>query len=143
MAYPFPLPLFPLLNVAVMPLWFGLLFFPRKRWVRLSIDLFAGLAALLFTVNLLPVLKDIWPVVIDPTLPRVVELLAVPRGAFGAWTHFLIGDLWVGRWIVTEGHQRGIRHAWLIPILILTLLFGPVGLVAFLVVRGVWPAANR
>lgn len=127
--------LFQLLNLAVMPLWFGLLFFPKKPWVRIAIDSFAAVAALIFVWNLLPGLKGLWPVILDPTIPKVSRILSTPEGAFGAWTHFLIGDLWSGRWIVSEAQGRGIPHPWILPILVLTLLLGPVGLLAFLILR--------
>ncbi len=131
----FPLEFFRLLNVLIIPLWFGLIFMPGKRWVKIGLDLFFVFAAFLFTANLFYSFNPTWRLVMDPSLARVAGLLETPRGAFGAWTHFLIGDLFVGRWIASEGRNRDFPPTLLIPILILTLLFGPAGLLAFLVSR--------
>jgi hypothetical protein len=127
--------IFKMFNLAVMPLWFGLLFFPRKRWTNLSIDAFAVIAATAFTVNLIPGLREIFPIVLDPNLISVGGMLATPRGSFGGWTHFLIGDLCMGRWMVSDSHARGVAHSWILPSLVLTLLFGPVGMLSYFGVR--------
>ena len=49
------------------------------------------------------------------------------------WTHYIAFDLFVGRWIVMDSQQAGVPHiavAWLLP---LTLMAGPCGLAAYLV----------
>ncbi|MEY2858330.1 MAG: hypothetical protein RLZZ74_2643, partial [Cyanobacteriota bacterium] len=53
------------------------------------------------------------------------------EGAAGAgWVHFLIVDLFLGRWIYWQGQEKKIwtRHS-----LILCLFFGPVGLLSHIV----------
>jgi hypothetical protein len=47
------------------------------------------------------------------------------------WIHYLAFDLFVGSWIARKTLERGINRLVLIPILPLTFMFGPVGLVAF------------
>ncbi len=126
---------FAFLNIAIMPLWFGLLFFPRKAWVSSAIDWFFFVAAVIFVVNLVPGVRAALPVILKPTLPGVAALLSTPNGALGAWTHFVIGDLFVGRWISEDAHARSIARLWVLPILVLTLLFGPVGLLSYFIVR--------
>lgn len=126
---------FAFINIAIMPLWFGLLFFPRKQWVSLAIDWFFFAAAVIFVVNLVPGVRAALPVILKPTLPGVAALLSTPNGALGAWTHFVIGDLFVGRWISEDAHARSIARLWVLPILVLTLLFGPVGLLSYFIVR--------
>lgn len=127
--------LFELINLAIMPLWFGLLVYPRKRIVSVAIDTFVAAAALLFVVNLIPGFGEVLPVVLKPTLESVGALLATPRGSLGSWTHFVIGALWVGRSISQDAYRHSISRPWIIPILILTLLFGPVGLLAYFLVK--------
>ena len=131
----FPLDLFPLLNLLVIPLWIGIIFVPGKRWVKTGIEVFFFFAAFCYVASLIPAFNGAWRLVMDPTLSRVASVLSTGHGAFLAWTHFLIGDLFIGRWIAKEGANRGFPKALLIPILILTLLFGPAGLLAFLIAR--------
>lgn len=123
------------LNLVIMPLWFGLLFFPTKRWVPKAIDIFLFVAAILFTVNLLPGVREAFPIILKPTLENVGAMLSQPAGTLGSWTHFVMADLWVGRFITQDARAHGISRWFTTPILVLTLLFGPVGLLAYLVVK--------
>lgn len=56
------------------------------------------------------------------------------------WLHFLAFDLFVGAWQVRTARAEGIPHLLVVPCLLLTFLFGPVGLLAFLALRA---AAGR
>jgi hypothetical protein len=58
-----------------------------------------------------------------------------------AWAHFLAFDLFVGRWAYLDAGERGVPVLLMGPLLILTLLLGPVGLGLYLAVRGRWPSA--
>jgi len=51
------------------------------------------------------------------------------------WFHYLAFDLFVGGWIAREGARAGVPHLALIPSFGLTFLFGPVGLLLFLLTR--------
>lgn len=50
------------------------------------------------------------------------------------WVHYLAFDLFVGSWIARRTLERGLSRLLLIPILPLTFMFGPAGLVAFALV---------
>lgn len=66
------------------------------------------------------------------SLASVRALFADDRALLAGWLHYLAFDLFVGRWIAERGFARG-RPVWLlIPILALTFLLGPVGLLAAL-----------
>jgi hypothetical protein len=51
------------------------------------------------------------------------------------WVHYLAFDLFVGSWEVRDSQRLGISHWLVIPCLILTFLFGPVGLLVYFVLR--------
>jgi hypothetical protein len=51
------------------------------------------------------------------------------------WVHYLAFDLFVGAWIARTTVQSQLSRLVLVPILPLTLLFGPAGLVAFELTR--------
>jgi Domain of unknown function (DUF4281) len=51
------------------------------------------------------------------------------------WLHYLAFDLFVGSWEVRTARAEGIPHLLVLPCLALTFLFGPMGLLAFLIVR--------
>ena len=69
------------------------------------------------------------------TLAGLAKAFSNPGVMLVGWVHYLAFDLWTGAWEAEEAHRRGVPHWALIPCLVLTFLVGPVGLVAFLLVR--------
>ncbi|MCA9606244.1 MAG: DUF4281 domain-containing protein, partial [Myxococcales bacterium] len=53
------------------------------------------------------------------------------------WLHYLIFDLFVGAWEVRDAERLGLSHLFVVPSLVLTLMFGPVGLMSWLAVRAI------
>ena len=51
------------------------------------------------------------------------------------WVHYLAFDLFVGGWELEDSRQRGVPHLVMVPILLLTFFFGPMGLLLYLGVR--------
>ncbi len=71
------------------------------------------------------------------SLPEVVELFRSPAMVLTGWVHYLAFDLFIGGWALRDAQHRGVPHLLLLPCLGLTLMFGPVGLLAYFVVRRV------
>lgn len=69
------------------------------------------------------------------TLRGVISLFRSPRVVLVGWIHFLAFDLFVGASIALDAERVGISHVWCLPILGLTLMYGPVGMLAYLVLR--------
>ncbi len=70
----------------------------------------------------------------NPELATIAEMLGTPAGATVGWIHFLAFDLFVGRWVYLDGRGLGLS-AWIVsPILLMVLMFGPLGLLLYLVV---------
>jgi hypothetical protein len=66
------------------------------------------------------------------SLANVMLLLSNPWMALAGWVHFLAFDLFIGGWITRTARTRGIAHLLVLPCLVLTFLFGPIGLILFL-----------
>ncbi len=65
-----------------------------------------------------------------------VSALFSQRGLLLAgWLHYLAFDLFVGLWIVRDADAKGFSRPVQLPFLFLTFLAGPLGLLAWLVVR--------
>lgn len=69
------------------------------------------------------------------TLANVKKLFAMPEMVLAGWLHYLAFDLFVGAWQTRTARDEAIPHLLLLPCLILTFLFGPVGLLAFFALR--------
>jgi hypothetical protein len=72
------------------------------------------------------------------TLAGVTALFTVPGNVMLGWTHYLAFDLFIGSWEVEDSAQRGIPHWLVIPCLGLTFMFGPIGLLAYFIIRTLW-----
>lgn len=69
------------------------------------------------------------------SLAGVAALFSAPGLLLAGWIHYLAFDLFVGRWIVDDGTALSVPRLLLLPCLVLTFLFGPVGLLAYWVLR--------
>jgi hypothetical protein len=70
------------------------------------------------------------------SLEGVMKLFSIKQALLAGWAHYLVFDLFVGAWQARDAQRIGLNHFALIPCLLLTLLVGPVGLLAYLMVRG-------
>ena len=69
------------------------------------------------------------------TLAGVSALFSMPGNVMLGWTHYLAFDLFIGAWDVEDSKRLGIPHWAMIVPLVLTFLFGPIGLLTYFVIR--------
>ncbi|MDI4634670.1 DUF4281 domain-containing protein [Pelomonas sp. V22] len=72
------------------------------------------------------------------SMAAVRRLLAQPALLAAGWLHYLAFDLLVGSWIAERSAALGLPHLLVLPLLALTFMFGPAGLLGFALLRGVW-----
>lgn len=122
--------------------WVALAFLPRSPRI-LSAILYAGVAllCLAYAVMLGGLTVGGWDAggpkaAMDFTsLAGVMALFATKGGTVVGWTHYLAFDLFTGMWIARDADQKGFGRIFQLPFLFLTLMIGPVGLLAWLIVR--------
>lgn len=133
-------------NLLVLPCWALMIALPHWRWTRRLVEspLIVVPPSALYAALVLPRMRELGPAVANPTLDVIATGLGTPEGATVAWTHLVAFDLFVGRWIYLDSREREIS-AWLMaPVLTLTLLFGPAGLLLYLALRRIdAPTASR
>jgi hypothetical protein len=69
------------------------------------------------------------------TLAQVRTLFSNDWLLLAGWVHYLAFDLFIGSWQVRDARKHGIPHLLLVPGLILTFMFGPIGLLLYCIVR--------
>jgi len=69
------------------------------------------------------------------SLAAVAELFSNQWLLLAGWVHYLAFDLFVGAWETRDALGRGISRWILAPCLLLTFLFGPIGWLAYHLVR--------
>jgi hypothetical protein len=127
--------IFALANPVALVGWLGLALFPGRKVV---VDLISGL--------IIPALLGVaYAGLIGAffagaeggfsSLADVRLLFASDGLLLAGWLHYLAFDLFVGAWEVRTARAEGIPHWLVLPCLALTFLLGPIGFLAFLIVR--------
>ncbi len=70
------------------------------------------------------------------SLAQVKALFSQDRAVLAGWVHYLAFDLFVGCWMVRDAHERGVFYLLVVPCLATTFMFGPAGLLLYLMLRG-------
>ena len=134
---PGPEALFSLASTAVLPGWLLLAFLPRWRHTARLVCavVIPGLLAVLYAA----VIAARWGGAEGgfSSLADVQKLFADPWLLIAGWVHYLAFDLFVGAWEVRDAQRLRIPHLLVLPCLVLTFLFGPVGLLVYGIVRAV------
>ncbi len=129
--------LFDLTFLLAAPFWALMILLPKWSWtlriVRSPLIVLPIVA--IYAALIIPDFGDVWSSVSNPTLDGVAGLLGSPAGAAAGWAHMIAFDLFVGRWSYLDSRERGIPVLVMAPILVLTIMLGPLGLAAYLAVR--------
>jgi hypothetical protein len=119
------------------PFWALMILLPGWSWTRriIASPLIVLPVVLIYALLVIPAFGEVLPAVAAPTLGGVRELLGTADGAAAAWAHLIAFDLFVGRWSWLDSRARGVPALIMSPVLALTVLLGPLGLLAYLLVR--------
>lgn len=131
--------LFLAINAAVVPAWLLLICAPRWRGTQIVahsvfFPLLLGAGYLAFLTAAIG-FGQAAPDAGMTSLAGVTALFSHPVGVLTGWTHYLVFDLFVGAWIGRDALRRKVPHWLVAPSLVLTLMFGPLGLLVYLVGR--------
>jgi hypothetical protein len=133
--------LFDLTFLLAVPFWALMIVLPRWSWTERIVrsPLIVLPIVAIYTALIVPDFAEVWSSVSNPTLDGVAALLGSPAGAAAGWAHMIAFDLFVGRWSYLDSRARGVPALVMAPILLLTIMLGPLGLAAYLAVRPRWP----
>jgi hypothetical protein len=129
--------LFTLTFAVAAPFWALMILLPRWSWTARIIGspLIVLPPLVIYAVLVIPAFGEVLPAVAAPTLGGVRALLGTADGAAAAWAHMIAFDLFVGRWAWLDSRERGVPALVMAPVLVLTILLGPLGLLVHLAVR--------
>jgi hypothetical protein len=117
--------------------WLLLIIAPRWRWTKLIVV--SGLLSLLLAFVYLTLIAMYFNESDGNfnSLQGVMKLFDHPYVVVAGWIHYLAFDLFIGGWELNDSQKNNIPHALLIPCLLLTFLFGPIGLLLYFAIRSV------
>jgi len=131
--------LFDLTFYLAAPFWTVMILAPGWTWTRriAGSPWIAAVPLVVYLIVALPEFGTLWNVVSSPDLETLRAFLGTPAGAAAIWAHLIGFDLFVGRWMYLDSRARGTHPAVMAPVLVLTILLSPLGLLAYLAVRTV------
>jgi len=130
-----PSQIFSAANFAAMCGWLLLVVLPGRKWVS---HLVSGVAIPAAFAALYTIIIAVHFAGSDggfSSLPDVARLFNNRWLLLAGWIHYLAFDLLIGSWEVRDARERGIAHAFVVPCLILTFLFGPAGWLLYVGMR--------
>lgn len=132
--------IFPFLNLVLIG-YLTLIFIPHWQLTKLITLILPGIYGVLYFGLLQDyVQKSNIPLAEQMksfnTLTGVIGLFKDPAVVMAGWTHYIAFDLLVARFIVYDAITEHIPHLFVIPLLPLTLMAGPVGLASYLLMKG-------
>lgn len=132
-----PEALFRLGNMTAMIGWAVLIFLPRRFPLLLAVPKFAIPSLLALAYGGLMLTKFF---TVEgggySSIEQVSALFSVKEVLVAGWLHYLAFDLFVGVWIAERSDEARIPRIIQAVFLIATFMFGPVGLLLYLVTRG-------
>lgn len=131
---------FALGNISVLFGWLGLIFLPNWKGSQiLAAFLIPFLLALAYAgllfIGLSPDSGSHFSFSAFSSLEGIRQLFESDVALTAGWLHYLAFDLFVGAWEVRDAQRLNIPHMLVLPCLLLTLLFGPLGLGLYLLIR--------
>ncbi|MGB7373104.1 ABA4-like family protein [Pontixanthobacter sp.] len=129
-------------NLLALACWITLILLPRHP-LALSAIMYCGvgLLCLIYTACMASLVTGL----ADPVGPRgdisvstiagVRAMFATDGGVTIGWVHYLAFDLFAGLWTARDADAKGFSRIVQAPILLLTFLAGPIGLLTWLIVR--------
>lgn len=127
--------LFTASNTLAITGWVLLLFLPKWIWTQRLISaviipvLLGGIYLYLFMAHRATVQGSF------QSLEELQILMENPGFLIAGWVHWLSFDLFIGAWQVRDADRLGIQHWHIIPCLIFTGLYGPLGLLIYFTIR--------
>lgn len=127
-------------NLFALPFWVLMIVLPNwgiTRKVMSSFLPFVALAGLYLYLFFNTFDAESAQAFANPTLPEIARLFSDEKITLAGWIHFIVADLFVGRWIYWEGQRTGI---WTVHSLVLCLFAGPLGLLSHILTQWIGQA---
>ena len=129
--------LFNIANIFVLPFWVLMILLPNwgvTRKVMESYLPFVVLAVLYIYLFASSITPESAAALSNPQLADIARFFADQKAAATGWIHFLVMDLFIGRWIYWEGQRTSV---WTVHSLVLCLFAGPLGLLSHILTAGI------
>jgi hypothetical protein len=130
------------LNYGVMPFWALIIFVPFLKITDTLVH--SVLAPIVLGVTYTWLLANVMGGVVHmpegagfASLDALMKTFSVKEAVVAGWAHYIVFDLFVGAWIARDAQRVGLNQFIVAPSLLLTFLVGPIGLLSYVMLRGI------
>lgn len=131
--------IFNLANLFVLPFWGLMILLPRWQFsqrIMASVLPFVPLALVYLYFFIFALSPESAEALASPNLADIARAFSSEPVMAAGWTHYLVMDLFAGRWIYEQGRTTGV---WTVHSLLLCLFAGPLGLLSHFVTAAIFP----
>ena len=127
---------FTIANTSVLPMWLLMIILPKWKLTRFLVD-YRVIPLLLSLVYATYIgLSMQGGTNFDfGSLESVMSLFTEKEAVLAGWVHYLAFDLLVGMWMIQKNRTLGIHQLLMVPCLLGTFMFGPIGFLLFSLIR--------
>ena len=127
---------FTIANTSVLPMWLLMIILPKWKVTRFLVD-YRVIPLLLSLVYATYIgLSMLGGTNFDfGSLESVMNLFTEKEAVLAGWVHYLAFDLLVGMWMIQKNRTIGIHQLLMVPCLLGTFMFGPIGFLLFSFIR--------
>jgi len=131
-----PSNVFSLATYIAMPMWVLLIFLPNWKITRFLIDfkVVPMVLSFIYAIYIFIFLQEGGGLDFG-SLNSVMDLFTLEQAVLAGWVHYLAFDLLVGMWMINQNKKLGIHPLLMAPCLIATFMLGPIGFLAFMLIK--------
>ncbi len=130
------------LNYGVMPFWALIIFLPFLKITDTLVH--SVFAPIVLGVTYTWLLANVMGGVVQmpegagfASLDALMLTFSTKEAVVAGWAHYIVFDLFVGAWIARDAQRVGISPFIVAPALLLTFVVGPIGLLSYVMLRGI------
>lgn len=134
---------FSLSNLIVLPMWLLMLALPKWKVTRFLIDtkIVPVLLSLIYAFYI-GISLYVGGMMDFGSLASVMDLFTKENAVLAGWVHYLAFDLLVGMWMLDQNRNLSIHQLLMVPCLLGTFMFGPVGFLLFIIIKSIKKATS-
>jgi len=123
---------FSIANTVALLMWLFMIILPKWKGTRFLME-FKVIPILLSLVYAVYIITSLVTggMMDFGSLESVMLLFTDKNAVLAGWVHYLAFDLLVGIWIMEQNKKVGLHHLVVIPCLLGTFMFGPIGFLLF------------
>ncbi|QJP35250.1 DUF4281 domain-containing protein [Nonlabens sp. Ci31] len=131
-----PNDVFSIVNILALPMWLLMIILPKWKVSRFLID-YKVIPLALAVIYAIYIIQGLLAggMMDFGTLSSVMELFTTENAVLSGWVHYLAFDLVVGMWMLDQNKKLGIHQLVMIPCLLGTFMFGPLGFLLFMIIK--------